>query len=122
MRLALALSLCAWPALAQEAAVIGEPQLYLGATVVRLDATEAPGAVAEVLFHNAEVNQPHDAGGYAVTREGLTVDLRFEFNVDGGGADRIVILPPDGYIAIPDTLTLPEGQRGRALIYPGNLS
>jgi hypothetical protein len=111
MRLALALSLCAWPALAQEAAVIGEPQLYLGATVVRLDATEAPGAVAEVWFHNAEVNQPHDA-----------VNLRFEFNVDGSGADRIVILPPDGYIAIPDTLTLPEGQRGTALIYPGNLS
>jgi hypothetical protein len=122
MRLALALSLCAWPALAQEAAVIGEPQLYLGATVVRLDATEAPGAVAELSFHNAEVNQPEDAGGYTVTRDGLTVTVEFEFNVDGGGADRIVILPPDGYIAIPDTLTLPEGQRGTALIYPGNLS
>jgi hypothetical protein len=111
-----------FPAHAQETALIGEPDLYMGATVVRIQPTEEPGAVAEIRYDNAEINSPGDVGSYSVTLDGITVQLEFGFNTAPGGQDSITVTPPPGFIAIPETLTLPEGGSGVVYLYSEGLS
>ena len=110
------------PVAAQETALIGEPDLYMGATVVRIQPTEEPGAVAEIRYDNAEINNPGDVGSYSVTLDGITVQLDFGFNVAPGGQDSITVTPPPGFIAIPETLTLPEGGSGVVYLYAEGMS
>jgi hypothetical protein len=110
------------PAVAEQTAIIGEPALYYGATTVRIQETEAPGAIAEIIYHNVEVNAPEDAGGYTVSFNGITVQIEYSVNVDLLGADSITVIPPAGIIAIPDSLTLQEGYDGTILLYADALS
>jgi hypothetical protein len=121
-RLALALTLLAAPALAQDDyAVIGEPDLYLGATTIRLQPSEQPNALAEVVFHNAEVNDGGDEATYPLTLGDLTVEVTFGFNVDPLGSDSITVTVPPGYVAIPATLVVGEDSTGTVLIYHDNM-
>jgi hypothetical protein len=116
------LCLMASPAVAEQTAIIGEPALYYGATTVRIQETDAPGAIAEIIYHNVEVNNPHGAGEYVISHEGITVRLIFGFNVAPGGADSITVIPPAGIIAIPETLTLQEGYDGTILLFAEGMS
>ena len=109
------------PAHAGDTAIIGEPQLYFGATVVRMQPTEEPGAAAEIIFHNVEVNNPNDAGGYTVTLGDMTAQVTFGFNTAPGGQDSITVTPPAGFIAVPETLTLMEGATGVVLLYSAEM-
>jgi hypothetical protein len=120
--LTLALGLLATSAAAQsDYAVIGEPDLYLGATTIKLQPTDAPNAIAEVFFHNAEVNDGGDESTHVLTMGDLSVEVSFGFNVSPGGADSISVVTPPGYIAIPATLILMEGASGAVLIYHDNM-
>jgi threonine dehydrogenase-like Zn-dependent dehydrogenase len=60
----------------------------------------------------------HEAGeDFAVTREGLTVRIEMEWQVDGGQEERLTLHPPEGYVAVPRTLTVPESAAATAQIY-----
>ena len=82
-------------------------------TRITLQPTSQPGAVAEVVFLNTEI---HTAFAYALplTLDGLTVSVAVEINADGP-ADRFTVTPPEGFIAWPESLLVPEN--GAGVIY-----
>jgi hypothetical protein len=88
-----------------------------GQSSVELRATEAPGAVAEVYFWNSS----SDAGGrithrFTLTHDGLTITGEAELGL--AAPDTVRIAVPDGFIAVPDELTIPDGSGSTILIYP----
>jgi hypothetical protein len=88
-----------------------------GQSSVELRATEAPGAVAEVYFWNSS----SDAGGrithrFTLTHDGLTITGEAELGL--AAPDTVRIAVPDGFIAVPDELTIPDGSGDTILIYP----
>lgn len=91
---------------------------WSGQTEATIHATAEPGAVAEVRFYNAPVNNQSNTGETAtITLGDIAVTLRFQWN-DDGDADRIDADPGPDLIALPQFLTIPEGSSGRILIYP----
>lgn len=95
----------------------GETIAWNVRTIATIRATTEPGAVAEIVYVNDDVNSSADNGVQMLTLGSLTVEVTFTWDADGG-SDRITVAPPDGYMAVPDTLTLQEGTEGRLLIYP----
>jgi hypothetical protein len=94
----------AWPQTWQ-----GEPY---GSTVT-LRPTAEPGAVAELFFDNrgadngGRILHIFELGGHHIEAE-LGVPHY---------PDTIRVTPADGYIAVPDVLTIPDGETGVVLIY-----
>lgn len=119
---ALALLLLAGPVAAQESVSIGVPSAYLGVTYVLIRETEEPGAVAELFFYNADVNDPTDEDAYTVVLGEMSVTVRFYHNVGPGGPDRIEVFPPSGIAAYPPSLTLMEGYGDIVYLYPEGMS
>jgi hypothetical protein len=113
-RLALALAFLAGPAVAQDTVTIG-PATYRPTTVTLQD-TAHPGAVAEIVFDNRPVNGPNDNGDYHLSHNGLSVTVRFEWDMDGD-ADGIEVFAPPGFIAVPPILAVHEGMTGTVLIF-----
>lgn len=92
--------------------------LDLRGTTVTLRPTSEPGALAEVVMHNAEVNWSGDDGDYTLTIPGLTVAAAFQWDAEGQ-SDRITITPPDGIACAPScVLTVPEGEFGAVYLFP----
>jgi hypothetical protein len=88
-----------------------------GQSSVELRATQAPGAVAEVMFQNST----GDGGGrvtheWSLTRNGLTI--RGEVDLGLGDPDTIRVTVPDAFIAVPDVETIPDGTTAVIVIYP----
>jgi hypothetical protein len=98
--------------------VAGQQSEDLTGSTVALRATEAAGAVAEVVFDNVDNNGTQDNRSFALQLGGLAVDFRFKFQANRAGDDGVWIAPPDGYRADPDFLVCPEKQVCTALIYP----
>jgi hypothetical protein len=111
--LAAALILCVSPAHAGDTYTWGSP-FY--ASTIRLQPTQAPGAVAEVEFVNKTVHTDQDVT-FTLDMDGLSVEV---FAQVGRGLtpDRMTITPPDGYLAIPEVLDVPEDETGVILIVP----
>jgi hypothetical protein len=94
----------AWPETWQ-----GEPY---GSTVT-LRPTAEPGAVAELFFDNRGA----DNGGrilhiFELGEHHIEAELGVPHY-----PDTIRVTPADGYIAVPDVLTIPDGETGVVLIY-----
>lgn len=98
------------PALAQDTA-------NLSGTTVTLRPTEHIGGSAEVLFENRSNNGPQDNSTFSLTHDGLTASVTFTWNAVGG-SDEIVVEAPEGFVAIPPSLLLPEDTFGVVVIYP----
>lgn len=85
-------------------------------STVTLQRTEAPGAVAEVVFLNRTVHQDKletfvlDLDGLAVTVDALVGRVMTP--------DRLTITPPQGFIAVPPEIDVPENETGVVLILP----
>lgn len=73
---------------------------------VEMHAPTAPGAVASVTFHNRNLHQGDEP--FALTFDGMTVDVHLEWNVNGGTDERITVTPPEGFVAHPTHITVPE--------------
>jgi hypothetical protein len=110
-RLAILAAIVAVPAFAK-------PVEDLSGSTVTLRATDAPGAVAEVVFWNQDTNGPQDNRGFTLSAGGFTVDFRFHWQSNPDGDDAVWIAPPDGYRAEPDYLVCPEMRTCVALIFP----
>lgn len=91
-------------------------------SVARLEATQAPGAVAQVSFYND--NRHSLRHRVDLTRDGLVVTFELFMDWEGadhgphGKPDRVVIHPPDGYFADPPEAIVPERAGQVFLIYP----
>lgn len=118
--LAAMLALAAWLvlfAVAFAGAAFADSQVSIGGSMVVLEPHDGP-ATAQVIYYNRPTNRRDDEGEHVLELDGLTIRVRFEWNVNNGGSDRIIIIPEDGFIAIPDVIDLPEGDTERALIFP----
>ncbi len=93
---ALLLSLVAFPAVADE--------YRFGGSVLTFDGRE-------VVFTNGPTGREHPADFHRDMTHGLTVRVVIvqELNPQ---PDTIMVIPPPGYIAVPDTLTVEEYGRG----------
>jgi hypothetical protein len=103
---ALILSLVAFPAFADE--------YRFGGSVLTFDGRE-------VVFTNGPTGREHPADFHRDLTEGLTVRVVIvqELNPQ---PDTIMVIPPPGYIAVPETLTVEEYGRGVIVIYTDGLS
>ena len=71
-------------------------------TTVEIRATEEPGAVAEVHYRNAPINDSAtDDGRYTIAWNGIDVVIFYDHDFGGNSADRIVIFPSDGLTCRP---------------------
>jgi hypothetical protein len=115
MRAALIFALLAAPAAAAGAVY----DWMHGASYVRLQATDEPGAVAEVEFRNARVHADQDLT-IDLSLDGLTLTVLA--NVGRGETpDRIQVICPLGYFAVPEFIDVPELDMGTIVIYPDML-
>lgn len=119
LALGLALILVCTAALAGDTAIWAEWGEIDNPSTVTIRATTEPGAAAEIIFRNENVNGPTDHDTFApVTLGDLTVEIIFIWQARTDGADAITAHPPEGYFAVPETLVVVEGGTDRILIYP----
>jgi hypothetical protein len=88
--------------------------LDLSGTIITLQPSPDPAAVAEVVMDNVDLNDSRDNGTYPLSMPGLTVEVEFIWQHDASGDDAVVVLPPDGITCLPVdcTAVVPEGKRG----------
>lgn len=94
--------------------------LDISGSTVTLQPSADPAAFADVVFANDLSNGPHDTGSYTLSQDGLVVGVRFTWDANFIGMDRIVVTPPPGMICAPAdcSATVVEGQVGRITLYP----
>lgn len=78
--------------------------------------SEEPGAVAEVVFKNEEVNN-FQVDEFSLAIGTLDVQIRLDVHLAPNAPDTVTVIPPDGYIAIPEQMTVDEGSTGIITIY-----
>lgn len=122
MRAALFALLLASPALAEEPSRVYIPAHLPddeAVTWVEIRESTEPGASAEVEFRNRPVNVGSHNGVYALTWDGVTISVTFEWNVGALGEDRAIITPPMGYDCWPACeITAPEGGGEIVFLFP----
>jgi len=108
--LLLGLALISSPAIAQDT-------VYWGGTSshIRLQTTDSPGAVAEVEFLNAPIHTDSNEA-HALSLGGLTVQADMILG-RGQTPDRMTITPPEGLIAVPSWVDVPEGETRVIYLY-----
>jgi hypothetical protein len=89
-------------------------------TYVQITASNAPGAVAEVTFHN-EIAQTMMLEFFDLTHDGITVAIRIDAR-QGDVPDTMTVTPPLGFIAVPESITVDEGGAGVIHIYEEGMS
>lgn len=89
---------------------------------MELRETHEPGAIAELEFNNTAVHTVHHVGWYTISHEHqgrvVEIQVRFYLNVGPDASERLQIVPPPGYVAIPDNLVIKDGDSGTSYIYP----
>ena len=91
----------------------------LSGTLITLEPSTDPAAVADVVMENNMVNGPQDEMGFVLEMDGLLVEGVFDWDAGIAGEDRVVVTPPLGMFCKPDdcTLTVIEGTTGRLRLY-----
>lgn len=84
---------------------------------VTIQGTQKVGAIAEVVFHNSTADSV-EVASFALTLDGLSISVRAVVGLSD--PDTIEITPPEGVIAVPDTLTIADGTQGTVHLYPLN--
>lgn len=91
----------------------------LSGTLITLQPSTDPAAVADVVMENRMVNGPQDEVSFVLEMDGLPVEGRFDWDAGMAGEDRVIVTPPLGMFCKPDdcTLTVIEGTTGRLRLY-----
>ena len=117
MRYSLVLTLLATPAAAEQSRVVWPSVTGVtDASFIEMHEPTHPDAHATITFHNEQVHEGRE--DFALTYDGLTAQIVLGFNVEPGGAERITVIPPDGYLAVPAEITVPEHQHDEVQIVP----
>lgn len=98
-------------------AAMADDTVILNGTRVQLQPTVRPGAVAQIEFENRAVNAGNDNGEYALTMGDVSAAFTFTWNAEARGDDRISVTVPEGFVAVPRELTVPEGETQILHIY-----
>jgi hypothetical protein len=93
--------------------------LLISTTLITLQPSQEPSAIAEVVMVNEMSNGSSDDGRYSLSIEGLTVDLVFTWDAGPFGADRVQVEPPRGIVCEPRDciLTVGEGHTAKVVLY-----
>lgn len=104
-------------AILSSTAVAGDTCASSSGSSATIRPTQAPNAVAEVHFRNTLADVANEDLACVLSLDGLDVDAHLRLG-RGGAPDTLVATPPEGFIAIPWELTIPDGSDGLVLIYP----
>jgi hypothetical protein len=85
-------------------------------STITLHAPTDPAAVATITFVNTQVHGADEV--FDLSWEGIEVTIYFEWNADESPVERIEVIPPDGYIAVPPVLDVQEHTTGTVQIIP----
>lgn len=105
---ATALLLLAAPANAADSVKIWPGYIDMLPSTAELHAPTDPAATATLTFSNTAVHSKSEV--FALTYEGITVTIHFTWQKDGRSAESMVVDAPDGYVAVPREIIVPEGQ------------
>ena len=86
-------------------------------SLVRLEPTDAPGAVAQIVIDNRPCNGPADNVTHPLTLGSVDVSVTFTWDAVGA-SDAVSVEAGPGLIAVPIELAVPEHEQGTILIYP----
>lgn len=89
-------------------------------SIVIIQDTDSPGAIAEVIFNN-ESNHPQAKQSIILEFKGLEVEILVETNTRGSD-DTLTVIPPEGYYSFPSEEVVPEDSSTTILIMEGGLS
>ena len=112
------LTLTAIFCVAFSAAIAGDTYEWDDNTRVTIQDTAQPGARAEVVFLNTELHSLASET-FDLTHGDLTVTVTIAPDRAYGQPDTITVTPPPGYLAIPESLVVPEEGAGVIFIYEG---
>lgn len=100
------------------AAFAGDIHRWSADSYILIQPSSRPGVTAEVIFLNEDI---HASGGdFVLTLDGLSVVVTFAPDTTAlMRPDRITVTPPDGFMAFPPELEVPEGGAGVILIMQG---
>lgn len=84
---------------------------------MKLQATEEPGAVAELLFKNEDIHN-FDKEVFNLDFEEVTVTVTLSIDREGNTPDEVILEPEEGYVAFPPSLMVQEGKTETFYIYP----
>jgi len=98
-----AVALFTSPAHGQEAASTA----IQGSDTLRLE--RRSDDVAVLHYHNHKASRS-SGGPVTLHHDGLTVDAQTRLNVDGAVMERLVVTPPDGWIAYPPQADVMDGE------------
>lgn len=101
------------PALSQDRAHWGPS--YEHGTSVTLDPARGPAVATVTIRNRITGGHPNDTAA-SLSQGGLRVFVSV-FHAPGDTPDTITVTPPDGYIAVPPVLDVPEGETGVVTIY-----
>jgi len=88
-----------------------------GGASVTLRPSEAPGAIAEIAFAN-KLAAGFLKEAFDLSLGGFPVAVRMDHG-PGDKPDTMTVTPPEGYIAVPPSVTVPEGETRVITIYSG---
>ena len=93
--------------------------ISISGTMISLEPSDQPGIVAIVTMENVSLNGPDDNGDYTVAMPGMTVGVRFVWEVGAWGEDQITVTPPPGILCKPASceIVAREGQTGSVALY-----
>ena len=81
---------------------------------VELGPPKVVGATRTVTFSNTAVNGPPDTETFVLTHEGFQVTLVFTWSP---GSDTLEVIPPEGFVSVPPSASVPEGSSQEFHIY-----
>jgi hypothetical protein len=113
----------AWPAWANEAeSPLGRDMLAWGVTTsASVQLVPAEDHPADILFVNRLTHGNALEMAFVLEIEGLTVDVEVSNGI-GEQPDIVVVRPPPGFVAVPSTIKVEEGETGLIQILPALLS
>jgi hypothetical protein len=114
------LTLTAIFCVAFSAAVASDVHMWGPTAFVHMQPTTIPGAVAVISFQNDTLHQQM-VETFELTLDGLTVTVRIDALLSLE-PETMTVTPPEGYIAVPESVTVPEDGAGQIVIYIGGMS
>lgn len=85
------------------------------ASYIELHDPKAPNAVATLTFKNDIVHSQDET--FSLHWQGIGVSVEFDWQYQDTHDERLIVTPPDGYIAVPSEIVVPEGATDIVHIY-----
>lgn len=91
---------------------------WIGATqrsYIQLHEPHRDGAVATVTFQNEAVHTAGDVERFDLTWQDITIEVHFDYQ--GGAPDTVFVIPPEGLVALPQEISVPDRRADKIHLY-----